>query len=396
MTTTHATVERQLLFVKILYFLFFAAVGGYFVYLFIYYASIGLTGAQMGLISAVGTVIGLAAAPLWGMLSDRLAVTRPLFIISTFGSIVTVFLLSTARSFGAILAISIFGSFFTGPTMTLLDSTTLVLLGQRREQYGRQRLWGSVGYIITSFFVGRWLDSHGTHWIFYIYIAIMCVFLVVSFGLPIQRTKIPVSLGKGVMQLLRHRNWGFFAIAMMLLSVGMYAQMSFLGVYLVKLGGKESLVGTVGAVGAIIEVPFMYIAPGLLRRFGNRLMLSVSFITYSFRYLLYALMKSPVWAVPIAGLNGFCYGFMQTSSIAFVDDITPTNMKGTAMGLLSAVNSLGNLAGGPLDGWLLDTFGGSGMYSVTSALAGIGAGLLWLTRPKAGLEKAPPTVATTE
>ena len=42
---------RRLVVVKALYFLYFAAVGGFFYYLYIYYNQIGLTSAQIGILN---------------------------------------------------------------------------------------------------------------------------------------------------------------------------------------------------------------------------------------------------------------------------------------------------------------------------------------------------------
>ena len=369
------------------YFLYFAAIGGFFYYLFIYYTQIGLNSTQIGILSSLGPLIGILSGPLWGWLSDRLSITRPLFIFAAAAGMFFIYLLSTTVQYTWIMVLTIAGSFFTTPLMTLLDSTTLVLLGERRDLYGQQRLWGSAGYILTSYFFGQFLQSHGMRWIFPGYIAIMGIYLLVSFGLPMRRVKIAVStsasIDKSIFQLLKQRTWVLFSISMIFMAIAMNSIIVFLAVYMTRLGSSPGLVGTVGALGALVEIPFMYAGSWLIRRYGSRTILLLGYAGYFLRLVVYAIMRVPGWAVLGSATNGISYSFMQTSSVAFVDEITPAQWKGTAMGLYNATFSLGGMINGVLNGALLDSYGG-GMYTVNAGLMLVATLLLLFTGAKAG------------
>jgi MFS transporter, PPP family, 3-phenylpropionic acid transporter len=384
MVTTLNPNARYLPVLKALYFLYFAAIGSFYLFLFIYYAQIGLSGQQMGAIISIGPAVGLFAAPFWGWLSDRLNLTRPLFLFSAGGGMLLVFWLSKTESFGAILLITILMAIITSPMNTLLDSTALVLLGDRRDLYGQYRLWGSVGYIITSFIFGLITQRYGLQWIFAGYIGFIGLFLLVSFRLPIQRPKIVSTLNKGILQLLNQRSWAMFTASIIVMSISFYSILSFLGVYMVQIGGSEGLVGLVGSLGAIVEIPFLFSASGFIRRFGSRTMLIVGYLGYFGRLATYALMPSAVWAIPAVIFNGISYGFYQPSAIAYVDEITPPQWKGTSMGLYNAANSLGGIVCGVINGYLLDTVGGSKMYAINALLIFVAIGLLLLAGKTAG------------
>ncbi|MGD0003900.1 MAG: MFS transporter [Anaerolineaceae bacterium] len=370
--------------VKALYFLYYAAIGGFSYYLFIYYNQIGLSSTQIGILSSVGPLMGMLAGPLWGWVSDRLSITRPLFIFAAAAGIGLTYLLSTVMLFPWIMFLTILISFFTSPLMTLLDSTTLVLLGKRSDLYGQQRLWGSAGYILTSFFFGQFLQAHGMRWIFPGYIAIMGLYLLVSFGLPLKRSKAGVSsIDKGIFRLLKQRSWALFSASMIVMAIGMNSIIVFLAVYMVRLGGSPGLVGTVGALGALVEIPFMYAGSWLIRRFGSRTLLLIGFAGYFLRLVVYSVMPVPGWAIFGAATNGISYSFMQTSSVAFVAEITPGHWKGTAMGLYNATFSLGGMINGVVNGALLDAIGG-GMYAVNAGLLLVAMLLLSFTGSKVG------------
>ncbi|PVD36073.1 hypothetical protein C0Q70_03043 [Pomacea canaliculata] len=55
----------------------------------------------------------------------------------------------------------IVGEFFSAPAITFADCVTLSLLGEDTENYGKQRMFGSLGWGLSMFFVGMALD-HAT------------------------------------------------------------------------------------------------------------------------------------------------------------------------------------------------------------------------------------------
>lgn len=57
-----------------------------------------------------------------------------------------------------ILLVIIIGEFFSAPAVTIVDTVTLQYLGQHRDRYGLQRMWGSLGWGIAMLSVGIWID----------------------------------------------------------------------------------------------------------------------------------------------------------------------------------------------------------------------------------------------
>uniref|UniRef100_T1IUP3 Major facilitator superfamily associated domain-containing protein n=1 Tax=Strigamia maritima TaxID=126957 RepID=T1IUP3_STRMM len=65
------------------------------------------------------------------------------------------------KTFLLILLIVTVGEFFSAPAITLADSVTLTYLGENANNYGKQRMFGSLGWGLAMFFVGIALD-HST------------------------------------------------------------------------------------------------------------------------------------------------------------------------------------------------------------------------------------------
>lgn len=63
--------------------------------------------------------------------------------------------------FFLLLLLIVIGEYFSAPAITLADSATLSYLGDESDNYGRQRMFGSLGWGVAMFFVGIVLD-HST------------------------------------------------------------------------------------------------------------------------------------------------------------------------------------------------------------------------------------------
>lgn len=61
--------------------------------------------------------------------------------------------------FFLLLLLIALGEFFSAPAITIADNTTLSCLGVNTDLYGRQRMFGSIGWAITLFLVGMALDN---------------------------------------------------------------------------------------------------------------------------------------------------------------------------------------------------------------------------------------------
>ena len=62
------------------------------------------------------------------------------------------------RIFTILLVLVVVGEFLEAPSATLADASLLEHLGEARQYYGKQRLWGSLGFGFSSFFVGVLLE----------------------------------------------------------------------------------------------------------------------------------------------------------------------------------------------------------------------------------------------
>lgn len=359
--------------IKILFFIYYAGIGQFLAFLNVYYNNIGLSGLQIGLLSTISTAIAVFAGVLWGMLSDRLGKPRLLFAAAFSGTILSTLALSAARPFGWILAAICLMSLFAFTLAPLIDGTALVLLGDQRQRYGTYRVWGSVGYIVSTSIAGFIYDRTGLHIMFAGYVILMAFGLLVALSLPDQNVHLSGSAWGGVAKMVRKPQWLIFAGCAFFVWLAANGMLGFLGVTIKTMGGTDSLVGLAGTVAAVAEIPGMFFSDRILRKLGSTRLIGIGVLGYTLRMFFYAIMPAPGWALAIATMNSVTYMPFWIGAVAYASDKAPDNMKATSQGLLWSVTSLSSVVGGLGSGWLFDHAGPSGLFAVLG-----GSGLIAL------------------
>lgn len=375
-----ARLQRGLSIIKLLYFFFYAGLGVFIAFLNVYYQSIGLSGTQIGLINTFGPLVGIFGTTLWGMVSDRFGKIRLLLVFASLGVILAVTGLSAAQTFLWILLIACFFSLFHSAIFPLLDSTTLSLLGDRRERYGYYRVWGTIGFIVTSLLAGLVYQRFGLRVMFPAYTVVILAFLVASLGLPNQPIRLGGSLLYGMNQMIRKSAWIIFAASVLLLWVAASGTMAFLSITIKAMGGGEVLIGMAWTIAALVEAPVILLSGALLHRFGAARLLGISFIGYTLRTLLYALMPSPNWVLGINLLHCVSYVPFWIGAVAYANDLAPDNLKATSQGMLFSIMSLASVGGAMLSGLLYDSIGPPGLFKVLTGFCCAALLLFWTGR----------------
>lgn len=122
---------------------------------------VGLEGTDTGIIFSCISIVALCAQPLYGFLQDKLGLRKNLLLF------IAILLISSGpffMLFGPLLQWnvvigSLVGGLFIGMTfhagIGVLESYTERVSRLRDFEYGKARMWGSLGWAIATFFAGR-------------------------------------------------------------------------------------------------------------------------------------------------------------------------------------------------------------------------------------------------
>ena len=176
-----------MVFPSIYYFLYYGAISVLFPFLALFYQSQGLTGGQIGLLTAISPIIAFFGAPLWTGAADATRRHKLFAILSILGVVIVTFIFPQIASFGGLMLMISLWAFFYAPTGSLVDSAVLALLGDRRERYGRIRLWGTIGYGLVAPFAGNLIGRLGLKWAFWGYAILMLGGLLIITRIPFRQ-----------------------------------------------------------------------------------------------------------------------------------------------------------------------------------------------------------------
>lgn len=385
---------RALLAVKALYALYFGGLGIYFTFINVHFRNIGLSGAEIGLLSTIAPLVAMVAGTMWGLLSDRTGQTRLLLMLASAGAIASVLILSTARSFAALIPLVALFSLFNSAIIPLVDSVTLALLGGQRERYGSQRIWGSIGFIVTSSASGFLVGALGIPVIFASFAIALGLHLCALALLPEQPVEMRGSIVRGLPGLVRQPAWVLFAVSVMLVAIAGNAMGAFLSVTVKTLGGSDSLVGLGWTIAALSELPVMAGSAWLLRKAGPARLLMVALLAYTVRMFLYSIAQAPEWVLAINSMGGVSFALYWISSVTYANQLAPAGLKATSQGMLTTLTNLAGMLGSAIAGWLFDLRGPAGMFQVmaivcATALTVFVTGRLWLRQRAQRLNSHP-------
>jgi MFS transporter, PPP family, 3-phenylpropionic acid transporter len=351
------------------YFFFYVAGAGLFPYFALYYQSIGLSGAEIGLLTGMSPLITLISAPFWTGIADATHHHKLILSLTLIGVIATALIIPSLHGFAVLLPFVLLYAFVGAPAPALGDSATMSMLGDEREMYGRVRLGGTIGWGVMAYFAGVLIDRHGITWAFWIYAVGMALTLLVSQGLKFDRVEKQGTFWNGVSTLIADRRWLLFLGMAFICGVGMASVNTYQFMYMAEIGASKSLMGLSLTISTVSELPVMFFGDRLLKRFKAQGLLTLGMAAISIRVLLYAAFNFPIAILIIQLIQGLTFPAIWIAGVSYAHEHAPAGLKATGQGLFSAMMmGFGSGVGGLLGGLLIGNYGGRIMYLVFGIL----------------------------
>jgi PPP family 3-phenylpropionic acid transporter len=311
----------------------------------------GLSAAEIGVVLAIAAAAGFISTPLWGHVGDgRLGAERTLVVASTVAAAAALFLV-LAHSFLALTVVVVLVTAARSAGASLSDAIALEHLGDDRAQYGKVRLWLSLGWAISACLWGFVLQVGSLDWMPWAYAACGLLVAVSAYTLGGRRTVHEASeVGARRAMLLALAP---FLCSLLLLFAAFNATFSFVSLRIRELGGGLFVVGAATALQAIAEAPVMRVTPRLNRVLGHRPLYVIGSLFFVVSFAAWAYLDDPLAIALVKLVAGVGFALVYVGSVLLVDDLVPPALRGTGQGLAKAVSFglspiLGSLAGGAL------------------------------------------------
>ncbi|MBE3554422.1 MAG: MFS transporter [Thermicanus sp.] len=340
-----------------MYFFTFFAFGAFMPLLTVYLQWRGLSGAEIGILTALGPVVILLLQPVWGMLADRYQIQKPLLYLAVGMEILVALLFPQAQSFLLITMMMFFLHLFQAPIIPFTDSLTLQYIEGKKIAYGNLRLWGSIGFAVAVYVTGRIMEHAPPSVIFYLFAGSMVALWFTLLPIPAKKENRQIRLFSGIGQLLRMPHFLLFLLSAFFVFGPMNANNFYFGLYYLDIGGTVAGIGLVFLLSAGSEVPFLRMGGWLIARIGLENTLLLASLISLLRWVLFLFLRDPMAILSLFFLQGFSIGLYLAAAPQYVRRNSLANLQVTALTLYAAFgNGLGTMATNLVSGWILDRF----------------------------------------
>jgi PPP family 3-phenylpropionic acid transporter len=259
---------------------------------------------------------------------------------------------------------------------------TLSALGERNADYGRIRVWGSIGFLLVASSYGWLLDRYGAQ--NFPWFVLPLYFAAVLAALPHWHARPPRDERPHapVMDLLRRPGIPRFLLVAMLMQTSFGAFYVFYTLHLQAAGHAGLAVGLLWGIGVLSEIAMFWVMPRLFARHDAGKLLSFCLAVTAGRWLLTALFPAQlVLMFAVQLLHAFSFAVFQSCCMRQMAESFPGREGATGQALLYSLSSgVGGVIGALLASRLWGWHGGQGAFLGAALVVAI-AWLVYALRP---------------
>jgi len=380
---THLSKRSPYWRASIFYFSLWAAMGAQMPFFNVYFARLGLSGLQIGILSTAFPLMTLFVGPALSLLADRRRWQKRMLLISIGGTGALLLLFIFPRTFAPLLTLVLIRAALFSPMMSIGDGMVARMATRNHIDYGKLRLWGSLSFALAALVCGALWERWGFQAMFIVTSVLTLPVLWAATGLEEsasvdQQAATTLVVGSAAAPTLRNvrRDQGLVALLVAVSLVGIAEGMygTFSGVYMDRLGGGQFLVGALFGLSALAELPAMQYSGAIFRKLGKPVAVSLAYSLVGIAFLGYGLVRQPWLILAFAMLKGMGFALYFVGNVSLIDERAPESWTSTLQSLMNAATrGLAPLITTPLGGLLSDSLGlpvifiGSGIAALLAA-----------------------------
>jgi MFS transporter, PPP family, 3-phenylpropionic acid transporter len=362
------------------YFFYFAYLGAFAPYFSLYLSSLGIAAAGIGVIMALPQLVRIFAPHVWGWLADRSGKRLRVARIGTVVGTVIYCGLFAADSFEALFAVVLLMSFFLSAALPLIEVTTLTHLGEHTAQYGRIRVWGSIGFIAAVLCVGYALDALPVGALLWIMLAILIGAVVLLLLVPEASRAQHAHDHMPIAHVLKQPQVLALIVACALMAIAHGPYYTFYSIYLVAHGYTKGAVGWLWALGVICEIAIFFWMSHLFRAFTLRQVLITSFALAALRFVVIAWYADSLIMLLFAQtLHAASFGSFHAAALGYVHRFFRGRNEARGQAIYTSLTfGLGGTLGGLYAGYAWERLGAGLTFTGAALCSFAGMLILWL------------------
>lgn len=363
-----------------LYFWFFALLGALLPYWSLYLEDRGFSYLQIATLMATIQLTKVVAPNLWGWLGDR---TDKRVRLVRFGAVagalcfLGVFL---DTGFYGLLLVMLAFTFFWNAVLPLYEVITLQGLGRERARYGKVRLWGSVGFIVSVAVIGWLLDMLPINLLPWLLLPLFAGIVASALLVPAERSpKRQPHIRGSLKAILRDPAVLAFFAMNILLQVSHGAYYTFFSIHLEKLGYDKLAIGLLWSLGVVAEIVLFLVMHRVFRRFSVRQIALTAVLLTLVRWVMIAEVSDVLVLLIIAQcLHAASYGALHALSVHYIQGYFGERHHGQGQALYSGLAfGAGGAIGAWMSGFIVDASGTSPAFWASAGAMAVAFVVAW-------------------
>ena len=368
------------------YFFYYFFVGLFVPYWGLYLQSKSFTAFQIGILLSLFQISRIFAPNFWGWLADHTNKRARWIRLASFIGCLGYVGIFWADSFFLIFLVMMSMSLFTSSTIPLAESLTLSHLASTNGSYSNIRLWGSVGFIIASFFLGILIDIYSVTILVWALLFTQLIILFLSFSIPDKKFELIGDTKRSIFKILKKPEVISLLIgcALMVSSHGLLY--NFYSIFLKEQGYSSSLIGILWSIGVIFEIFIFILMPKILSKFNLKEVLLISLFLAVIRFFLIGNYVDILWILILAQmLHAATFGSFHVASVELVSVHFNREHHSRGQSIYNSITyGVGGTIGGLGGGLMIDQYGAASTFMFSSILPLIGFIVIFF-----GLRNAP-------
>ncbi len=349
----------------------FAFVGVAMPYWPVWLAHRGLDAAEIAMLMAAATWIRIGVPSAIAHAADRRGARKPAMATLAAAAFAAHLLFLAADGFAALLLVSALAAAAFTPLIPMTENLTLLAARERRLDYGRVRLWGSIAFVAGAFGGGWALDEVGPPSVLAMVLVSLLAAAAAAFALPDIRLP-PARHPLPVWALVKRPDMLLFLAAAALIQSSHAVYYVFSTLAWREAGIDDRLIGLLWAEGVAAEILLFALGGGLAARLGPTALLGIGAVAGVLRWSALALTADLWVLVPAQALHALTFGAAHLGAMQFLARRVDASRSASAQALYSGVTMGLALGGATLLAGALYARAGAGAYWAMALMAAAG------------------------
>jgi PPP family 3-phenylpropionic acid transporter len=361
---------------------YFAHIGFFNPYLPLWLKSLGFPIVVISLLASVQSFTRVFAPYGWGALSDHTGERVRLLRLSATVALVASggLWISGGPVWIGVVLLLLFTH--TSSMMSLTEAAMAQLVAGDWGRYGRIRLWGSAGFLVTVVLAGAWFERFGMGSFPGWTAVTLGLVLVCTFWLPDVREQLHphvTVLREAIGPVLQRPVMRWFFASLLFHVMAHFAIYGFLSLYLDALGYSKGMIGILWAVSVTLEIAWFFVQGRIIPRLPMSHWLLLCSAATVLRMALTGGLGHWLAALFVAQLlHALTFAAHHTACIAMISQHFPGRLRGRGQALFTVMGyGVGGVVGVLAGGALAARFGFPVMFGAASLLALLATGCAW-------------------